>query len=172
LPHADRERADMELWLAGTLASGERVAADIRAVAGPSMRWDWLPLPIVVVASVEAWRDLLGGPLLSRSAGVALAMLSVAGAAFSTGLARTRRPVYLAVTEQRIVAVQMRRREHPVRVLFSVPIGSARLTTGTAILHRTITCATADGRAICVGRKIAARCCSPFAAAVGDSTTC
>lgn len=153
MPHADRERADMELWLASTLASGERVAADIRAVAGPSERWDWLPLPIVAVTSVEAWRDFWGGPLLSHSVLAALALLSVAASVFSMALARTRRPVYLAVTEHRVVAVQMRRRDHPVRVLFSVPIGSVRLTTGTGVLHRTITCATADGSAICAGRK-------------------
>jgi len=57
------------------------------------------------------------------------------------------------VTERHLTLVQMNLSRQPVRVLATVPIGAASLTTG----RRTLTVATVDGSPLQIGRKVQAR---------------
>jgi hypothetical protein len=152
----ERERAFMARWLAGELASGDRIVADIYGFTGARPRWDLLQAPIIAAAAIEGWHDFFYGPLLSRSAQGPIALLGIVCSALSAVLACARKRVYLAVTDRQIVAVQMRTRQHPVRVLFSRPIHSVQLTTRDGLL-RTIIWASADGGAISVAGQDRAR---------------
>ena len=79
-----------------------------------------------------------------------LAGLSFAGgivSMLSLLLTAHRKGVYLAVTERQLIAVQMRDRCNPVRVLFSVSVAKTRLTTreGTLLPLHTVWCESASG---------------------------
>jgi hypothetical protein len=153
----ERDRAFMAMWLGGELASGDRIVADLDGFIGPSVRWDWLQVPIVAAAAFDGWHDDFYGPLLSDSAQGLIALLGVACSVLSATLALTRKRVYLAVTDRQIVAVQIRTRTHPVRVLFSRPICSVQLTTRDGLLTRAIVWTSADGYAISVAGEDRAR---------------
>jgi hypothetical protein len=64
-----------------------------------------------------------------------------------------RKALYVAVTERQLTLVQMNLSRQPVRVLASVPIGAASLTTG----RRSLTVAAMDGSPLQIGRKARAR---------------
>ncbi len=157
MANPERDRAFMAMWLGGELASGDRIVADLYGFTGPSLRWDCLQAPIVAAAAIGGWHDLFYGPLLSGSAQGLIALLGVACSVLSGTLAHARKRVYLAVTDRQVVAVQMRTRKHPVRLLFSRPICSVQLTTRDGLLVRTIIWSSADGSTISVAGKDGAR---------------
>jgi hypothetical protein len=64
-----------------------------------------------------------------------------------------RKALYVAVTERQLTLVQTNLSRQPVRVLATLPIGAASLTTG----RRSLTVAAADGSPLQIGRKPRAR---------------
>src|SRR5260370_35319773 len=98
----------MALWLAGALRPGDHVVARIRAGHGPKARWDLVPFPVIAAGMIGAWHDFFSGPLLSDSVQALLALLGVGCSVFSLALARKRKSVYVAITGEQVVAVEMR----------------------------------------------------------------
>lgn len=151
----DRERAFMALWLADKLAPGEGVTAGMHAWSGPSLRWDWLPLSAMPTEGIlVGW--LYNGPISHQADGVIM-LITACTAAASGLLMRARKLVYLAVTERQLIAVQLRRREQPVRVLFSLPISAVHLATTDGMLVRGILVTATDCSMITIGGKNRAR---------------
>jgi len=139
----------MAQWLAGTLAPGDRIVASVGAVTGPNPFVDMLPPVIGAIALIAAYTQP------SRALVLVTGAFGFAGAVLGLALIGHRKFIYLAVTEQQLLAVQVRGRLNPVGVLFRIPLGATRLTTKPGrplpFLH-TVWCASAAG-GISVGGK-------------------
>ena len=144
-------QAFLATWLAGTLEPGERLQASVEGIIRQRRAQEIISAAVVLAGIYPGWMDWARQG--SRALHALIALLIAATGIWSLVEALTRKPVYVAVTGRHLILIQMHLSRQPTRVLATLPIGAASLTTS----RRSVTVAAVDGSPLQIGRKARAR---------------
>lgn len=143
--------AFLATWLADTLEPGDSLVASVEGLARPRRACEIVSGAVVLAGIYPGWLDWASHS--GRAVHGLIALLFAATGIWSLVELLLRKLRNVAVTERELALVQMNLSRQPVRVLATVPIGAAALTTG----RRYLTVAAVDGSPLQIGRKARAR---------------
>jgi hypothetical protein len=144
-------QAFLGAWLADTLELGDRLVASVEGIIG-QRRAHMIVSGAVVLGGIDpGWLDWASHS--GRAVHGLTALLIAATGGWPLVEILIRKPLYVAVTERRLMLVQMNLSREPTRVLATVAIGTVLVTTG----RRSLTVAAVDGSPLQIGRKARAR---------------
>jgi hypothetical protein len=144
-------QAFLATWLADTLEPGDRLVASVEGFIRQSRAREVVSAAIMLAGIYPGLLDWASDR--GRAAPGFIALLIVVTGSWPLVEVLTRKALYVAVTERQLTLVQMNLSRQPVRVLATVPIGAASVTTG----RRSLTVAAVDGSPLQIGRKARAR---------------
>jgi hypothetical protein len=144
-------QAFLASWLADGLESGDTVVASVEGYVRQRRAREIVSGTVVLAGIYPGWLDWASHS--GRAVHFLIAMLIAATGIWSLVELLIRKPLCVAVTERQLTLVQINLRRQPVRVLATVPISAASLTTG----RRSVSVADVDSSPLQIGRKARAR---------------
>jgi hypothetical protein len=144
-------QAFLATWLADMLEPGDCLVALVEGFVRPPRAREIVSGAVVLAGIYPGWLDWASHS--GRAVHGLIALLFGATGTWSLVELLLRKLLCVAVTERQLALVQMNLSRQPVRVLATVPIGAASLTTG----RRSLTVAAVDGSRLQIGRKARAR---------------
>jgi hypothetical protein len=144
-------QAFLATWLADGLEPGDRLVASVEGYIRQRRAGEIVSGAVVLAGIYPGWLDWASHS--GRAVHGLIALLIAATGISSLVGVLIRKPLYVAVTERQVTLVQMNLSRQPVRVLGTVPIGAASLTTG----RRSLSVAALDSSPLQIGRKARVR---------------
>ena len=144
-------QAFLATWLADTQEPGDRLVASVEGFIRPRRALEIVSAAVVLAGIYPGWLDWASQS--GRAAPGLIALFIPVTGTWPLVELLIRKSLYVAVTERQLTLIQMNLDRQPVRVLATVPISAASLTSG----RRSLTVAAVDGSPLQIGRKPQAR---------------
>jgi hypothetical protein len=144
-------QAFLATWLADTLEPGDRLVTSVEGFVSQRRTHVMVSGAVMLAGIYPGWLDWASHS--GRAVHALIALLVAAAGVWSLVEILIRKPLYVAVTERQLMLVEMNLSRQPVRVLATVPIGAASLTTK----RRSLNVAAVDGSPLQIGRKARTR---------------